>query len=302
MSFSKGFCSFVLAATTAGMLWAEPRCPGNAASVPLHLANGQMIVPVSINHSGPYKFLLDTGTQVTIVDPSLAAELHLDALGAAVVSGVGFRAASSYAQVDLLEAGSHGVASQKVLVLDLQHPDGVDLHVRGVLGEDFLSKFDVLIDYDHSLLCLDDSSRMAAQVKGRHIALEPAPDAHGAHAPRSLILVAHLSAATRSVRLKLDSGTNASFLFNTARYMPVQFLRNISLPGIGLDGAQRSYATLPLQDLEIAGLEMRRVAFVTFAGPNPDSSPTEFDGMLATRLFRRVFICPTHNFVVVDLR
>jgi len=42
---------------------AEPHCPGNVASVPLHLTNShQMIVAVSVNHSGPYNFLLDTGT------------------------------------------------------------------------------------------------------------------------------------------------------------------------------------------------------------------------------------------------
>jgi hypothetical protein len=186
-------------------------------------------------------------------------------------------------------------------VFDLQHPHAVHLPFRGILGEDFLSKFDVLIDNDHNLLCLDDSFGSAAHVSGPHIALEAAPPAaRGVQAPRSLIVAARLSAATRPVRLKLDSGTNGSFLFNTARYMPVQFLRNISLRGIGLDGAQRSYATLPLQDLEIGGLEMPKVAFFTFAGENPDSSPTEFDGMLATRLFRRVFICHTDHFAVFE--
>jgi hypothetical protein len=32
-----------------------------------------MIVAVSVNHSGPYNFLLDTGTQMTMVDRVLAA-------------------------------------------------------------------------------------------------------------------------------------------------------------------------------------------------------------------------------------
>lgn len=42
-----------------------------------------MIVAVSINHSGPYNFLLDTGTEMTMVDPALAAELHLNTQGSA---------------------------------------------------------------------------------------------------------------------------------------------------------------------------------------------------------------------------
>ena len=172
MSNFKRFAAFVVVTTIVPALPAEPHCPGNVASVPLHLTNShQMIVAVSVNHSGPYNFLLDTGTQITMVDPSLAAELHLNTQGSAVVAGVGFHAAASFAQLDLLEAGSHAVANQKVLVFEFQNPRSVDLQFRGVLGEDFLGQFDVLIDNAHNLLCLDDSAAMRADVKGPHIAL-----------------------------------------------------------------------------------------------------------------------------------
>jgi hypothetical protein len=99
MSAFKWFASFVLAATIVPALPAEPHCPGNVASVPFRLVNRyQMIVAVSVNHSGPYNFLLDTGTQVTMVDPSLAAELHLNTQGSAEVAGVGFLASAPSAQ------------------------------------------------------------------------------------------------------------------------------------------------------------------------------------------------------------
>ena len=81
------------------------------------------------------------------------------------------RQSASYAQLDLLEAGSHAVANQKVLVYGLQNLHGVDLHIRGILGEDFLEHFDMLIDNAHRLLCLDDSAAMRTDVKGPHIAL-----------------------------------------------------------------------------------------------------------------------------------
>jgi len=115
MSTFNWFASFVLAATIVPALPAEPHCPGNVASVPLHLTNSyQTIVAVSVNHSGPYNFLLDTGAQMTMVDPALAAELHLNTQGSAGVAGVGFLASAPVAQLDLLEAGSHAVANQKV--------------------------------------------------------------------------------------------------------------------------------------------------------------------------------------------
>jgi hypothetical protein len=58
---------------------------------------------------------------------------------------------------------------------------------------------------------------------------------------------------------------------------------------------------MPLQDLQIGPLEIPRVPFVTFADSKKDSGLTS-DGMLSTGLFRRVFICHTHHFVVLDPR
>src|ERR1700722_2868767 len=117
MTNFKGLASLVLAATIVSTLSAETHCPGNVASVPFHLANRhQMIVNVSVNHSGPYSFLLDTGTQTTMVDTSLANELRLSTEGAAQVASVGVHAPASFAQLDHLEAGSHAITNQKVLI------------------------------------------------------------------------------------------------------------------------------------------------------------------------------------------
>jgi hypothetical protein len=89
MSTVKWFASFVLAATIVPALPAEPHCPGNVASVPLRLTNShQMIVAISVNHSGPYNFLLDTGTQMTMVDPSLAAETPTRELPSLLKNGI----------------------------------------------------------------------------------------------------------------------------------------------------------------------------------------------------------------------
>jgi hypothetical protein len=294
----KQFASFVLAATIVPALHAESHCPGSVASVPLHLTNShQMIVAVLINHSGPYNFLLDTGTQITMVEPSLAAELRLNTQGTAVVAGVGFHATASFAQLDLLEAGYHAVANQKILVFDFQNPQSVDLHFRGVLGEDFLGEFDILIDNERSLLCLDDSARMRAGVKGPHIALLTADKSSGGPSFSSLVISARLSDGMRPVRLKLDSGTNAPFLFNSPQYMAPGSIRRL---GGGLNGAQRSFSTLPPQDLKIGSLKFPNVSFATFADSQRDFRTRTFDGLLTLGLFRRVFICHADQFAVFE--
>ena len=145
MTSFKWFASLVLTATFVPALLAESHCPGNVASLPFRLVNRhQIVLGVSINHYGPYDFLLDTGTQITMVDPSLAVERHLNTMGEAVVRGVGFHESASFTQLDLIEAGSHALANQKVLVYGLLNLRSVDPHVRGILGEDFLEHFDMM--------------------------------------------------------------------------------------------------------------------------------------------------------------
>jgi predicted aspartyl protease len=119
-----------------------------------------MVVQVSINHSGPYDFLVDTGSQMTIVDQTVAAELHLATTEKADVAGVSFRGAAMRAQLDALEVGDHKVTDLAVLVYDMKgiHDAGFGLH--GLLGEDFLSSFDVFIDRAHNLFCIDDTGAM----------------------------------------------------------------------------------------------------------------------------------------------
>jgi hypothetical protein len=103
MSLIKCLASISLAAITLPTLHSQPRCPGNIASLPFHLAQrSRTIVPVVINHTGPYAFLLDTGAGSTIVDPLLATELHLKTQGSAELVGVGFNTHTSFAYLDLL--------------------------------------------------------------------------------------------------------------------------------------------------------------------------------------------------------
>jgi hypothetical protein len=155
--------AFVSLALTLPALHSEPRCPGNTASLRFHLAQrSRIVVPVVINHTGPYEFLVDTGSLFTTLDPSLATELHLKAQGSIGVDGIGFSTDSSFGYLGLLEAGSQSVANHLVLMHDLQPLQAADLHFRGILGGDFLGHFDVLMDYAHRMLCLDDAKVMLA--------------------------------------------------------------------------------------------------------------------------------------------
>jgi hypothetical protein len=302
MTTFRWLASLVIATTIVPAPAAETHCPGNVASLPLRFVNRhQIVLAVSINHSGPYNFLLDTGMQVTTVDPFLAAVLHLEPRGAAVVAGAGSLQSASYAQLDLLEVGSQSVADQKVLVYDLRGLHSVDLHIQGVLGEDFLEHFDVLIDNAHGLLCLDSSSAMRGDVRGPHTALvTPVEVADGFVLPNLIIVEARLSDGTRPVRLMLDSGANGAILFNTSEYLATP--QRGYLQGTGVDGRQLIFSALPPQHVKIGSLELSGVPFVALPGTQKDSRAKGFDGVLTLGLFERIFICHADHFVVLEPR
>jgi Aspartyl protease len=302
MTTFQWFASLVLATAIVPALAAETHCPGNVASVPFRFVNRHLIVlAVSINHTGPYDFLLDSGTQITMIDPSLAAALHLNTHGMAVVAGVGSGQSATYAQLDLVEAGSHAIARQKVLVYNLQNFPA-DAHLQGILGEDFLEHFDLLIDNAHRLLCLDDSAAMRAEVKGPHIPLAAAAEADQVGAlPAFLLITARLSDGLRPVRLLLDFGANEPILFNTAQYMLRRPSQDVALLGSALDGARPAFSSLPPQDVQIGSLELPRVSFVSTT-TDKDSYVQGFDGVLNAGLFRRIFIDHADRFAVLEPR
>jgi hypothetical protein len=302
MSLIKCLACISLAATTLPTLHSEPHGPGNVASLRFHLVQrSRIIVPVVINHTGPYDFLVDTGTGSTIVDRFLATELHLKTQGSAEVVGVGFSTHGSFAYVDLLEAGSHSVANHPVVVQDLQPLQDADLHIRGIIGGDFLGYFDVLIDYAHRMLCLDDTKVMQAAVKGGHIALVTLPQAPD-EVPLTtmLIIPVHLSGFAGRLLLALDSGANAPFLFNHAMFLTPGLHETRQRDGYGANGVKREFSILPPQSMQISSLNIQKVSFAVPAGSAENALTSREDGLLTTVLFRRVFISYADRFVVLD--
>jgi hypothetical protein len=304
MSLIKCVASISLAAIALPTLHSEPHCPGNIASLPFHLVHrSRIIVPVVINHTGPYEFLLDTGSGSTVVEPALATELHLKTRGSAEVVGVGYNTHTSFAYLDLLNAGSHSVANNPAVLQDLQPLQAPDLHFRGILGEDFLRHFDVLMDYAHNMLCLDDTKVMQAAVRGGHIALVTPPQAPNEVPLTTLpIIPVHLSGLrARQLLLTLDSGANASFLFNHAvSHLAPGLLQARQRDGYGPDGVKRGFSILPPQIMQIGSLNIPQVSFVAPADSRENALTSEEDGLLATVLFRRVFISYADRFVVLD--
>jgi hypothetical protein len=293
MSLVKRFVAASLATVAFSALHAEPRCPGSVASLALRrIQDDLIVVRVRINRTGPYDFLVDTGSQITTIDPVLASDLHLRIEGTTGVSGVATQSRSAFAFLDLIEVGSHSVPQSLAVISDIAELKAADPRIRGVLGETFLSHFDLLIDNRQQILCLDESRTLAQAVKGEHI---PLVQPHGPRDDlpfmRPMIVSVRLTTAdVASVLLRLDSGSNAALLYAA---QPPLLRASVSRARVlkrVVNGVEQAFAVLPAQDILVGACPVRQVSFVipinrVGSGPTPRE-----DGVLPTAAFERVFI------------
>jgi Aspartyl protease len=297
-------CAFIsFAATTFPTLHAAAHCPGKAASIPLRVVQSSLIVvPVQINHSGPYDFLVDTGAQISTVDHSLAVELHLKVEGVTGLGGVATYSRSDWATIELLQSGASSVTNSLAFIRDIPQLSGADSRIRGILGENFLAHFDLLIDNGHHVLCLDKTEALARAVKGEHVALaEPYGAENDLPFTRPIVVSARLSASHMApVILRLDSGSNAPLL-----YAADPHIRKVSAGGVLplkriVDGVEQLFAVLPAQNVWVGAQSIRQISFVipmNSIGIGP--SPRE-DGLLPTFAFQRVFISYAGRYTVLE--
>jgi Aspartyl protease len=304
--FSNGRTQFIVALILANLgpaLQAESRCPGSAASVtPRFVQRAVIIIPVRINHAGPYDFMVDTGSQVTVIDPSLALELDLKLRGTVGLVSVASYAQASVTVLDRLEAGSHLVENPLAVVHDLRDLRTADPRIRGVLGENFLAHFDLLIDYAHKLLCLDDTNSMRESVRGEHIPLVPPqdPESELPFMERLVVSVQLSGTGTRKILLQLDSGSDGPILYARTKEPDLMIMHQATRQGANMSKAQQAFAVLPPQDMRIGSRILGRISFVTPVSSEDKVPSRQEDGLLPTELFQRVFISSSDHYVIFD--
>lgn len=119
--------------------------------VPITIADNRMpIVPVSINGSGPYRFLLDTGSNRTAVSAALARRLGLESVGSTNVQAVTGTVALEVVGLANVTVGA--LTRQKLFALILPEEQQRALNVDGLLGQDVLMSQSHTIDYRRRLL------------------------------------------------------------------------------------------------------------------------------------------------------
>jgi len=261
-----------------------------------------IVIPVMINNAGPFDFMVDTGSQIVVVDPSLASQLHLRIQGTVGLVSAAHYAAASVAILDTLEAGSHRVEKPLAAVEDLGPIHAADSRIRGVLGQSFLTHFDILIDNEHKLLCLDETHTMQEKVRGEHIQLVAPSHAESElpYTERLVVSVRLSGIANRQLLLQLDSGSDGPILYPSTDEAERRILDQAARRSGSASKAQQAFAVLPPQDMRIGARTVSQVHFVTPVNIGLSIPTRDEAGLIPTVLFKRVYINHAEHFAVIE--
>jgi hypothetical protein len=261
-------------------------------------------VSVVVNGAGPFDFLVDTGAQTSTVDEELAMQLRLAREGHTRVYGAATYAGRPYTHIGRVEVGGRSVSSVLAVIDNLTELHRADHKIRGIVGENFLAHFDLLIDNEHQALCLDDTGAMTAAVKGIRVSLAK-PYGTDSDMPfmRPLVIEARLEGTSEDLVFRLDSGSNVPLLYGgdkpslrLARATGVSMLKRF------VNGVEQDFSVLQPKDVSIGGETFRLVTFVQNMNSIGAVRQAREDGLLPTQIFRRVFVSYTNQFAILEPR
>ena len=252
-------------------------CPCNARTAdPSHqsarllLVGGRPVVDgVLSGGQGPSRFLLDTAAESNQLDLTIARKLGLTpTFQVEVVTATGVTLVPG-AHLPELTLGSVTAHHQEFLFSNLEGIHQLSSEIQGVLGQQFLSRFDYLLDFGGRRITFGLSSPEG----GSRLDFARV---HGVPAIE-----------TSEGRLLLDSGTDSLVLFRSINSGPKA--------RIFTNAGTSSVTVLPSLRLKIAGKDYR----ASNAALLPQS-PGREGGLLPTSLFRALYICNSENYVVLN--
>lgn len=251
---------------------------------------GRLIVPVWINESGPYHFLLDTGATTTVLDSRLAKRLDLKPERSARVKTFAGDTHLPLAAVDKVAVGPTWLADLEVLVVDLAELVGLERRIQGVLGEDVLARFNYLLDRRNLTISFEEDGELHPDLLGERVPME---------SRGGMPCVFARAQEPEPLRLIIDSGIPYPVFYEDAAAR----LGLLPIPGAGQglaaesDFGRRQLKVRLVPVLSIGQVTLKRLTVYITSRLEP--GPPE-DGMLPLTLFDSIYVNNLEAFVIFN--
>ena len=244
----------------------------------------RMTVPISIGGSGPFRFIIDTGSERTVLSRELAARLSLAEGRPVNVSSMTDVARVSTAMVPALRVGRRTIEDIQAPLLWARN-----LGADGLLGVDSLESQRVDLDFRTNQITLTPSRRRGPTWDGETITVT-------ARSRLGRLILVDASVDGERVWVILDTGAQVSIgnnalrrrLESRRRLPPTRPLRLISVTGGTLDVDYTVTRKMVVAGIEIFDLPIGFGDAEPFRKLDLLDRPAMLLGMDALRLFQRV--------------
>jgi predicted aspartyl protease len=254
----------------------------------------RMTVPVTIGDQGPFRFMLDTGAQATVLSRALADQLQLFDRERALLVGMASSRSVETTSIPEFGLGSRRFVIHTAPLVDGAHIGGAD----GILGIDSLQDQRVLLDFANRQILVADAEELGGN-RGFEIVVS---------ARRRLGQLIITEARLDGVRVAvvIDTGAQGS-IGNLALYDRLRRTRSLDATELtDINGERMSGPVRIARDLTVGRASIRNVPIMfadspPFHGLDLANEPALILGMSELRLFRRVAIDFRTRQILFDL-
>ena len=258
-----------------------------ADEIAMRTDNGdRMTVPVSVSGRGPYQFLVDTGSERTVISRELAQQLRLTSGRSAILHSVMGANDVSTVHIPHLK-----VSSNTISVSDAPALGATNIGADGMLGIDSLRAQRVLFDFKAKTMSITPSSQPLERLEGDTIVVR-------ARSRNGRLIFTQAKIAGKRVSVIVDTGSQVTIGNLALQKMLTsqgQGLLPQSVMIESVTGEQMSARVTRVPGIELGGLQLKdlSVAFADahiFRQLDLDRKPALLLGMNAMKAFDRISI------------
>jgi predicted aspartyl protease len=246
----------------------------------------RMTVPVTVQGTGPYRFLVDTGADRTAISRDLVRRLKLSAGGDASLHSVAGVSTVATATVSELQ-----LTHRKVDVVDAPVLESANMGADGILGVDSLRSQRIVFDFEGQTMSIVPSASRERHDDGDAIVIQAAR-----RGGRLVVTEARING--RRLTVVLDTGAQISVGNDALRQLllgrkapkTAQMVELQSVTGAKIAGEYSFVRELNLGGVTLSDLAVVFANAHTFKQLNLNDRPALLLGMNAMRAFRKVSI------------
>ncbi len=266
------------------LVLAAPRAPA-VTRIPFKWTPGQIEVGVQIN-GAPATFLLDTGSEFSVVSTRLASQLTLQTTP---------ERGRDFAEDVEIDVGGVKLPHQRVMVMPFESYYSRGRAIDGLIGHDLFARFTIRIDFRDRALTIWEPSAFRAPK-----AVMPVPVTFAGRLPVVDAEIVQSDRARWPVRLMVDTGASQGIILRypfANEHGLLDAARQGETTAPSLANGQLRLLEVPIEQVRLAAWTFVRPPVLAHAEPRGSGAYTATDGLIGNTLLSRftVFVDYARN-------